>query len=67
MYPEHLKLNYVGEGEAKMTTGEAFFTTETVEKARKIAIYFNGYKYNKDHILDSSASPCIKDDLNDSN
>ena len=60
MYPEHMQLQYEGEGEGKKTTGVAYLSIDTNDKARKVAIFFDNYKLDKDHILDSSKSFCIQ-------
>ena len=36
---------------------------DTTDKARRAAIFFDSYKLDKDHVLDSSSSKCIQDDL----
>ena len=60
MYPEHLQMVFEGEGEDKKTTGTAYLTIDTIDKARRVAIFFDEYKFDKKHTLDTSSSLCIK-------
>ena len=39
------------EFEEKKTSGEAYLTLDTIDKARKVAIFFEGYKMDKNHVL----------------
>lgn len=47
MYPEHLQFVYEGEGNDKKTSGVAYLTIDTIDKARKVAIFFDGYQLDK--------------------
>ena len=60
MYPEHLQLVYEGEGGDEKTTGVAYLTIDTIDKARRVAIFFDEYQFDKKHKLDTSSSLCIK-------
>ena len=64
MYPEHLQFVYEGEGEEKKSTGVAFLHIDTIDKARKIAIFFDQYKLDAKHTFDTSSSRCIQADIN---
>jgi len=37
-------------------------TVDTIDKARRVAIFFDNYKLDKEHILDSSSSLCLQID-----
>ena len=41
MYPEHMTFVYEGEGDQKKSTGVAYLSIDTIDKARKVAIFFD--------------------------
>ena len=60
MYPEYLKILLDAD---KKTTGEAHLTIDTIDKARRVAIFFDEHKFEKKYKLDTKSSCCLQDDL----
>lgn len=52
-----IEMDFEGEGDAKMTTGQACLTLSTDEQAKIIAGLFNGHKLDKKHIFSSCTFP----------
>ena len=54
---DDIELNYDGEGDKKMTTGQACLSLNTDEQAKIIAGLFNGHKLDKKHTFSACTFP----------
>jgi len=52
-----IEYNWVGSGEEKMTTGQAFILMGTDEQAKIAAACFNGHELDKKHTFSSCTFP----------